>query len=78
MLDQQADLEEVLPGDERRSEINAWETTIAPGDAPEWIANQQAVDAAIDVEDAAAIAIINTPPTTMAGVTAVFGLRGRS
>ena len=65
-------LEGTLPNDRRQTRIDAHETTIEPDDAPEWIANQQAVDAATDVADEAAIAISGTQPTTLAGVVVVL------
>jgi hypothetical protein len=67
-LDETAVLEKTLPDDRRQSVITARESD----GRPEWIANERAVVAACEREREAAMAILKTSPTTLAGVAAIL------
>jgi hypothetical protein len=71
-VDIEAALEVGLPRDRRRSRINVWEETIVETDDPRWIASERAHRAASDAMDDLAIDLLNTEPTTEAGVDALL------
>jgi hypothetical protein len=65
-------LEVSLPRDRRRSRINAWEETIVETDDPRWIASERAHEDASNIMDDLAINLLNTEPTTLAGIEALL------
>jgi hypothetical protein len=65
-------LEQSLPADRRRSRITVWEETIVEGDDPRWPASERARRAASNSMDHLAIDLLNTEPTTVAGVEALL------
>jgi hypothetical protein len=65
-------LEASLPADRRRSRINAWEEKIVEADDPRWIASERAHMDASNTMDDLAIDLLNTEPTTEAGVHALL------
>jgi hypothetical protein len=67
-----SDLENELPEERRRSEINMGVLAIVSEDDPLWIEFQRTVLAASKITDEAATNLLNTRPTTLAGVVAVL------
>jgi hypothetical protein len=65
-------LEISLPADRRRSRITVWEEKIVETDDPRWLAAIRAVSAASDSMDDLAINLLNTEPTTVAGIEALL------
>ena len=65
-------LEQSLPSDRRRSRITVWEETIVEGDDPRWPASERARMVASNAMDDMAIDLLNTEPTTVAGVEALL------
>jgi hypothetical protein len=65
-------LETELPNDKRRSLVTVWDEEIAATDDPRWIDCQRALILAWEVQDEAAVALLNIRPTTLAGVTALL------
>jgi hypothetical protein len=71
-----SDLENELPEERRRSEINMGVLAIVSKDDPRWIEIQRTVMATCKITDEAATNLLNTRPTTPAGVVAVLRRRG--
>ena len=67
-----SELEDELPTDRRRSDINMGVLTIVSEDDPRWIAVQKAVLATCKATDEAATQLLLIQPTTLAGVVAVL------
>ena len=67
-----SDLENELPKERRRSEIKMGVLAIVLQDDPLWIQLQRTVLAASKIADEAATQLLNTRPTTLAGVAAVL------
>ena len=67
-----SDLEIELPEERRRSEINMGVLAIVSEDDPLWIEFQRTVLAASKITDEAATNLLNTRPTTLAGVVAAL------
>jgi len=67
-----SDLENELPEERRRSEIKMGVLAIVLQDDPLWIQLQRTVLAASKIADEAATQLLNTRPTTLAGVAAVL------
>jgi hypothetical protein len=67
-----SDLENELPKERRRSEINMGVLAIVSEDDPRWIELQMTVMATWKITDGAATELLNTRPTTLAGVVAVL------
>jgi len=66
------DLEETLPRDKRRSKLTVWEETIVETDDPRWPpAQRYRMDASNSMDDLA-IDLLNTEPTTVAGIEALL------
>ncbi|WP_156917999.1 hypothetical protein [Bradyrhizobium sp. Cp5.3] len=68
IVDQQDHLEDAIPEEQRRST----ESQIVEGDAPEWIAFQQAMARVGTAEQDAECALADVMPTTLAGVIALL------
>jgi hypothetical protein len=67
-----SDLENELPEERRRSEINMGVLAIVSKDDSRWIEIQRTVMATCRITDEAATNLLNTRPTTPAGVVAVL------
>src|SRR5262245_15984350 len=67
-----SDLENELPKERRRSEVNMGVLAIVSEDDPRWIELQRTVMATSKITDEAATELLNTLPTTLAGVVAVL------
>jgi hypothetical protein len=65
-------LEESLPKEQRQSRMKVWEKTIVGTDDPSWIAAVQTRWEASESMDDLAIDVLNTEPTTAAGVDALL------
>lgn len=65
-------LEELLPSELRQSFIDPDQTKIVETDDPRWIKNTRDYHRLSDAESDAAIALVWTAPTTMAGVIALL------
>jgi hypothetical protein len=65
-------LEESLPDEQRRSRMKVWEKTIVETDDPSWIAAVQTRWEASESMDDLAINLLNTEPTTVAGIDALL------
>jgi hypothetical protein len=65
-------LEQGLPADRTRSRVRAWEETIVEGDDPRWVAAVRTRWNASELMDDAGIDLLNTEPTTVAGVGALL------
>jgi hypothetical protein len=65
-------LEESLPDEQRQSRMKVWEKTIVETDDPSWIAAVQTRWEASESMDDFAINLLNTEPTTVAGVDALL------
>jgi hypothetical protein len=72
-VDTETALEVSLPADRRRSRISAWEETIVEGDDPRWLASERVRRAASNAMDDSAIDLLNTEPSTVAGIAALLG-----
>jgi hypothetical protein len=65
-------LEESLPDEQRQSRMKVWEKTIVETDDPSWIAAVQTRWDASESMDDLAINLLNTEPTTVAGIEALL------
>jgi hypothetical protein len=65
-------LEESLPDEQRQSRMKVWEKTIVETDDPSWIAAVQTRWEASESMDDLAINLLNTEPTTVAGIEALL------
>jgi len=65
-------LEESLPDEQRQSRMKVWEKTIVETDDPSWIAAVQTRWEASESMDDLAIDLLNTEPTTVAGIEALL------
>jgi hypothetical protein len=65
-------LEEELPKELRKSNVDAWEEVIVETDDPRWIESEKNVHALFDADGGAAIGLINVEPTTLAGLAALM------
>jgi hypothetical protein len=65
-------LEESLPDDQQRSVLTVWREEIVETDDPSWIAAVQTRWEASESMDDLAINLLNTEPTTVAGVDALL------
>jgi hypothetical protein len=61
-----------LPDDQQRSVLTAWREEIVETDDPRWIAAIRARWAASDAMEDLAIDLLNTEPTTVAGIEALL------
>jgi hypothetical protein len=68
----QSRLFEMLPEEQRQSSITTWETKIVETDDPRWIASERLVSQTSDAVNESDDAILDTAPTTLAGVAAVL------
>jgi hypothetical protein len=69
-VDLETALEASLPDDQRQS--TTWKETIVETDDPRWLAAMRAVSAASNATDDLAINLLNTEPTTVAGIEALL------
>jgi hypothetical protein len=65
-------LEEELPTQLRKSNIDAWEEVIVETDDPRWIESEKNVHALFQADQEAAIGLINVEPVTLAGLAALM------
>jgi hypothetical protein len=65
-------LEESLPDDQQRSVLTVWREEIVETDDPRWIAAVRARWATSNSMDDLAIDLLNTEPTTVAGIEALL------
>jgi hypothetical protein len=66
------DLEDELPEEKRRSNIDVWEEIIIVADDPRWIEAERESRRASDLETDAAVVLLNVQPTTQAGILALL------
>jgi hypothetical protein len=71
-IDTEAALEASLPAERRRSRITVWEDTIVETDDPRWPASERSYMAASEAMDDLAIDLLNTKPTSVAGIDALL------
>jgi hypothetical protein len=67
-----SELENELPKERRRSDVNMGVLAIVSGDDPRWVEAQKTVVTTCKTTDEAATQLLNTRPTTLAGVVAVL------
>jgi hypothetical protein len=65
-------LEEELPKELRKSNVDAWEEVIVETDDPRWIESEKNVHALFEADGDAAIGLINVEPATLAGLAALM------
>jgi hypothetical protein len=65
-------LEEELPKELRKSNVDAWEEVIVQTDDPRWIESEKNVHALFEADGDAAIGLINVEPATLAGLAALM------
>lgn len=71
-IDRHLDLEAELPRDKRRSFITLWEEEIVETDDPRWIEAERKSRRLSRAESEAACALLDAPPKTMAGISALL------
>jgi hypothetical protein len=71
-LEVHTQLEKVLPKERRQTNISSWEIKIVETDDPRWIESEKKAYALFDAEEAAALALINVEPTTLAGAASLL------
>jgi hypothetical protein len=71
-LEEMYALEAELPQGLRKSDISVWEEAIVETDDPRWIENAKNVAALFEADEEAAMGLINTEPSTLAGAAALM------
>jgi hypothetical protein len=71
-LDVMYALEAEIPQKLRQSSISVWEEVIVETDDPRWIESEKNLHALWEADEDAAMGLINTEPTTLAGAAALM------
>jgi predicted enzyme involved in methoxymalonyl-ACP biosynthesis len=74
LIEENYRLEATLPKEVRQSSITIHGKCIVETDAPEWLANERAREAAMEAEADSELKLATIVPTTMAGISALLAL----